>query len=95
MQAIIYAATRFGYTVQVIDAGQIVCEYSAGNCEKESSTVVEPGSPGAVRLRQLKHWAKQTAGEIAEKRAIPATRIEYDADLESTLKDQDAQRKQF
>ncbi len=32
MQFVIYAATRCGYRVQVIDGGEIVHEYSAGNC---------------------------------------------------------------
>jgi hypothetical protein len=92
MQTVIYAATRFGYTVQVIDGGQVVYEYSAGNCQKESQTIVDPGSPGAVRLSQLKRWARQTAREIANERGIPAERIAYDPDLEATLKEQDEQR---
>ena len=31
----------------------------------------------------MKRWAKQTAGEVANERGIPAKRIEYDADLEA------------
>lgn len=31
MQVVIYAATRYGYCVQVIDGGDIVYEYTAGN----------------------------------------------------------------
>jgi hypothetical protein len=92
MQTVIYAATRFGYCVQVVDRSGVVYEYFAGNCQKESSAVIAPDSPGAVKLAQLKRWARQTAGEIAGERGIPATRIEYDPDLEATLKDQDAQR---
>ena len=49
-----------------------------------------PGSRNAVRLSQLKRWAKQTAGEIAKERGI--ARVEFDADLEATLKEQDEQR---
>ncbi len=36
MQTVSYAATRYGYCVQVLDGGQVVYEYSAGNCWKES-----------------------------------------------------------
>jgi hypothetical protein len=53
---------------------------------------VDPRSPNAVRLSQLKRWAKQTAGEVANERGIPAKRIEYDPDLEAQLKEQDEQR---
>ena len=82
MQTVIFAASRYGYTVQVIhDGGNIVHEYSAGNCCQESQTVVEPRSPNAVSLRQLRRWAKQTAGEIAKERGIPAARVQYDPDL--------------
>ncbi len=90
MQTVIYAATRYGYCVQVNDGGEIVYEYSAGNCQQESQTVVAPSSRNAVSLRQLKRWAKQTAGEIAKERGI--TTVEFDPDLEATLKDQDEQR---
>ena len=90
MQTVIYAATRYGYCVQVIDGGDIVYEYTAGNCQQESQTVIAPRSRNAVRLSQLKRWAKQTAGEIAKERGI--TRVEFDADLEATLKEQDGQR---
>lgn len=90
MQSIIYAATRWGYSVQVIDGGRVVHEYTAGNCWKESQTVIAPSSPNAVNLRQLKRWAKQTAEEIAGERGISA--VAYDPDLEAALKEQDRQR---
>ena len=92
MKTIIYAATRFGYCVQVIDNSQVVYEYNAGNCQKESSAVIDPHSPNAVKLRQLNRWAKQTAGEIANERGIPANQIEYDPDLDAQLKEIDDQR---
>ena len=41
--------------------------------------------PNAVRLSQLKRWAKQTADQIAGERGIPANQIEYDPDLEAQL----------
>jgi len=89
MQFVIYAATRCGYSVQVIhDGGEIVHEYSAGNCEQESQTFIDPSSPNAVGLRQLKRWAKQTAREIAEERGI--AQVQYDPDLEAELKEEDA-----
>jgi len=85
MRSVIHAATDQGYCVQVIDGGEVVYEYTAGNHQKESQTFVDPRSPNAVTLRQLKRWAKQTAGEIAKERGIPAHRIGYDADLETQL----------
>jgi hypothetical protein len=83
MPSVLYAATRYGYCVQVIDGGQIVDEYSAGNCWQESSSVIDPSCPHAVPVPQLKHWAKQTAREIARERKIPAKQIAYDPDLET------------
>jgi hypothetical protein len=82
---IVYAATRFGYIVQVLDAGEVVYEYSAGNCWQESQTFIEPGTLNSVPRRQLNAWAKQIAGEIARAEGIPAERIAYDPDLETTL----------
>ncbi len=87
MRNVIYAATGHGYRVQVIDGGEVVYEYSAGNHQMESQAVIDPSSPHAVNLRQLKRWAKQTAHEIAKERRILASSIEYDADLEAALQD--------
>ena len=92
MRSVIYAATDCGYCVQVIDGGEIVHEYTAGNHQRESQTFVDRRSPQAVRLSQLKRWAKQTAREIAKERGIPADRITFDPDLEAQLKEQDEQR---
>ena len=89
MKNVIYAATDQGYCVQVIDGGQIVYEYTAGNHQRESQTFVDPRSPNAVTLRQLKRWAKQTAGEIATEHEIPTQRIRYDADLEAAIREQE------
>ena len=50
MRSVIYAATRYGYYVQVIDGGEIVYEYTAGNHQKESQAVIDHSSPYAVRL---------------------------------------------
>ena len=83
MQTVSYAATRYGYRVQVLDGGQVIYECSAGNCWKESPSVIDPGSPYAVRRYRLRAWAKSTAGQIAKERGIPPKQIAYDADLES------------
>ena len=83
MRTISYAATRHGYCVQVIDGGEVVYEYTAGNCRTESQAVIAPGSPGAVSRSQLRRWAKQTAEEMAEE--LLANRVEYDPDLEAQL----------
>ena len=85
MQNVIYAATRYGYAVQVLDGVEVFYEYSAGNHRLDSQATTEPRSPNAVRLPQLRRWARQTAGEIAKAQGIPANRVEYDPDLESTL----------
>jgi len=85
MKSVIYAASDCGYCVQVIDGGQTIYEYTAGNHQGDSQTFVNPRSPNSVRLRQLKRWAKQTADQIAEERGIPANQIEYDPDLETQL----------
>lgn len=91
-QSVSYAATRFGYCVQVIDDGEVAYEYTAGNHQKDSAMAVAPGSPGAMTLAQLKCAAKRTAEEIAEERGIPISRIEYDTDLEAQLKEQNGWR---
>jgi len=85
MRTIAFAATRYGYCVQVIDGGMVVYEYTAGNCPTESQTVVAPGSPVAVSRSQLRRWAKQTADQIASDWRIPLNRVEYDPDLETQL----------
>ncbi len=85
MQSVIYAATRYGYRVQVLDGGQVVYDYTAGNCWKESSAIIDPKSCHAVRRYKLRCWAKQTAGQIAKERNIPPKQIAYDADLESQV----------
>ncbi|MGA2258843.1 MAG: hypothetical protein ABSG53_29600 [Thermoguttaceae bacterium] len=92
MQNVIYAATRYGYAVQVLDGSEVSFEYSAGNHQFASQATTEPRSPNAVNLRQLRRWARQTAGEIAKAKGIPAKRVEYDPDLESTLTEWDASR---
>ena len=81
MQTVIYAANRLGYRVQVLDGGQIAYEYSAGNHQQDSQIVVDPRSPGAVPLRQLKRWARKAADRIAKERGVPANQVEYDPDL--------------
>jgi len=85
MSSVIYAAIRCGYCVQVIDGGEIVYEYTAGNHKRESQTFVDPRSPNTVSLSQLRRWAKQTADQLAGERGIPANQIEFDPDLETQL----------
>lgn len=90
MQSVIYAATKNGYRVQVIGGGEIVHEYSAGNCSKESQTTVAPRSLNAVKLPQLRRWVRQTASEIAKERGIPIAQVQHDPDLEAQLYEEDA-----
>jgi hypothetical protein len=85
MKTISYAATRFGYCVQVTDGGEVVYEYTAGNCRSESQAVINPGSSGAVSRSHLRRWARQTAKETAEEWRIPAKEVVYAPDLEAQL----------
>ena len=39
MQTVIYAATKYGYSVQVVDGNGIDYEYTAGNHQLESQAV--------------------------------------------------------
>ena len=89
MPHVIFAATAYGYCVQVIDSGKVVYEYAAGNCRTESQAVLNPDSPGVVCRIQLRRWAKQTAKEIAKEREIPLNGVEYDFDLETQISDHD------
>jgi hypothetical protein len=90
MQSVIYAATRNGYRVQVMDGAAAVHEYSAGNCWQESQTTVAPRSLNAVRLSQLRRWARQTASEIAKERGIPIAQVQHGPDLEAQLEEEEA-----
>ena len=83
MRTISYAATEYGYCVQVIDGGRPIFEYTAGNSQHDSQAFIAPGSPGAVSRLQLRRWAKQTAEEMADE--LLANRVEYDPDLEAQL----------
>jgi len=53
MKTIIYAATRCGYCVQVIDGGEVVYEYAAGNCRTESQAVIAPTLQGRFPTRNF------------------------------------------
>ena len=89
MQNVIYAATRYGYAVQVLDGSRFPTSIRRATTSRDSQATTVPGSPNAVRLRQLRRWARQTAGEIAKAQGIPVKRVEYDPDLESTLTEWD------
>jgi hypothetical protein len=93
MKSVIYAATRHGYSVQAIDGGMVVYQYTAGNCQTESQAVLNPDSPGAVSRSQLRRWAKTTADQIANEWRIPLNRVEYDPDLEAQLEQCETTRK--
>lgn len=93
MRTVQYAATRYGYCVQIVQDGEIVLGYSAGNCLLESQTVVAPRSRNAISLCQLKRWARETADGIARKQRI--SRVRYDPDLEKELREEDAGREEF
>jgi hypothetical protein len=83
MRTVSYAATRYGYYVQIMEGNRPIFEYTAGNSQHDSQAFIAPGSPGAVSRSQLRRWAKQTAEEMAEE--LLANRVEYDPDLEAQL----------
>ena len=90
MRTISYAATRYGYYVQVIDGGRPIFEYTAGNSQHDSQAFIAPDSAGAVSHSQVRRWARQTAEEMAEE--LMANRGEYDPDLEAQLEPCEAVR---
>ena len=93
---VLYAACRYGYVVQVWEnrgmaeppePSELVHEYNSGNCLTESTSCVPPDSPDCVPLNKLTKRARTTAAELAEEYGIPKDEVEYDTDLESSLKE--------
>lgn len=48
MPNVIYAANDQDYCVQLIDGGEVVHEYMAGNHQKEFQAIIDHSSPYAV-----------------------------------------------
>lgn len=87
-RSITYGHCRWGYKVQVIADGEVIDEYSVGNCQQESTTVVRPGGPNAVPVRTLAKWSKQTALEMAKQLGLPEESVSHDPDIDRNLQDE-------
>jgi hypothetical protein len=83
MAHVLYAATPQGYAVHVIEGGEVVETYAAGNSRHCSQTYCEPGGPHAIPAAQLRDAAEITAREIAAEYGSDC--VEYDDDLEAEL----------
>jgi hypothetical protein len=85
---ILYAATAYGYTVQLLAGNEVVEAYSFGNHANDSTASVPPHSPNALDIRTIRRFTKKTAYELGREKNIPIESIEYDADLEDALKEE-------
>jgi hypothetical protein len=88
MKHIIYAATEYGYTVQIIEGSEVKDEFNFGNHRKDSTVTLDNlASKDCLPPHMLEKFAQLTAHEIGKERGI--TSIEHDDDLETTLKERD------
>lgn len=55
-----------GYEVQVIVGTQIVHSYAAGNHRRDSAQSATPGTPEALRLREIRKLCVHTVKDIAQ-----------------------------
>lgn len=65
-KVVLWAATPFGYGVQLIEGGKIIDEYTAGNSPFDSTERLWPAHPDAVEPDELRRMAEQTAREMAD-----------------------------
>lgn len=72
-----------GYTVTpYYDDGSVGNEYSAGNHRLDSQGYVNQGDSNALTARELRKFAKQTAGEMAVELGLKKTDIFEDKDTD-------------
>jgi hypothetical protein len=88
MKTVHFASSDWGYAVQVCENGEIIHEYRAGNHVKISDSYVRPGSKWAENPAKLAKMASRTAMEIAKEYGVAKKNVEYDADLESELREE-------
>lgn len=55
-----------GYEVQVISGARIVHSYAAGNHRQDSAQSATPGTPEALRLRDIRKLCARTTKDIAQ-----------------------------
>lgn len=53
-----------GYEVQVVLGARVVHSYAAGNHRRDSAQSATPGTPEALRLREVRKLCIRTAREI-------------------------------
>jgi hypothetical protein len=70
MKHVIYGVCERGYKVQVLDSGNVVAEYSAGNSAADSQCYVEPGTKGSLNLAALRYAVLVTAVQMAQEHGI-------------------------
>ncbi len=80
---ICYAASPYGYAVQVVKGGNLIDEQHFGNLSQDSTETVSPDSPYAVSEDELLAMAERAAKEIAAEHGVDA--VFYDEDLANEL----------
>ena len=80
-----WAASARRYQVQVIDGGEIIEEYEAGNSGMCSQTYVAPED--GVGVKNMREWAEITAKQMAGEHGSDI--VEHDVDLQTALDEYD------
>jgi len=70
---------RLGYRVWRMDTSEEL--YTGGNCHYDSTTVFDPGSPGAYSLAQIRSGCIKTTREIAEEEGLEYGGVEREEDV--------------
>lgn len=65
-KVVVWGATERRYEVYVIEDGETVEEYSAGNHVGSSQDYTTPGSHYALSLSKMREYAASTAREMAD-----------------------------
>ena len=63
------------YHVWVYRHGAAIEHYTAGNSSYDSTTVLDSSHPDALRSNTLRHYARQTALDMAKEYGIPESAV--------------------
>lgn len=91
---VIHAACERGYKIQVWQRQgedkilKMVHEYNGGNHQRDSTLYVPLDSSDCMSAEDLLVMAKGTAMEVAAEHGIHGSKVQYDHDLESSLKEE-------
>lgn len=91
---VIYAACEQGYKIQVwqkqgkSETPEVVREYNGGNHRRDSTLYVPLDSLDCVPSEELLEMATNTARDLAGEFGIHPSKVQYDHDLESLLKEE-------